>query len=150
LQERLRAAEEYSKQVVFERGIGEARIKELEERLAKIDQALTDVGHPPESRFIEHTDPERGLVKDVLTLDMAVFFAVRAEQDWHAETRGRQIAADTDLAAERAAREEAEQALRTIQQWDCLNPPRADLLADLPWLRRVVDAALEQAGREGE
>lgn len=33
-------------------------------------------------------------------------------------------------------------ALLQIQQWDCLNPPRAELLADLPWLRRTVDQAL--------
>lgn len=33
-------------------------------------------------------------------------------------------------------------ALRTIRQWDCLNPPRPDLLGDLPWLRQVVDGAL--------
>lgn len=29
--------------------------------------------------------------------------------------------------------------LETISQWDCPNPPRADLLGDLPWLRRLVD-----------
>jgi hypothetical protein len=33
--------------------------------------------------------------------------------------------------------------LKTIQGWDCLNPPQADLCADLPWLRRLVDAALD-------
>ncbi len=33
-------------------------------------------------------------------------------------------------------------ALRTIQQWDCLNPPATHLCADLPWLRGVVDDAL--------
>jgi hypothetical protein len=38
-----------------------------------------------------------------------------------------------------------ETALRTIQQWDCLNPPRPELLADLPWLKRVVDEALTQS-----
>jgi small-conductance mechanosensitive channel len=41
---------------------------------------------------------------------------------------------------------ELETALRTIQAWDCLNPPRSDLLADLPWLRNVVDAALGSTG----
>jgi hypothetical protein len=40
-------------------------------------------------------------------------------------------------------------ALRTIQHWDCLNPPRPDLLSDLPWLRTVVDAALASQA-EGE
>ncbi len=39
-------------------------------------------------------------------------------------------------------------ALTTIQAWDCLNPPRGDLLADLPWLRRVVDAALAASDQE--
>jgi hypothetical protein len=33
--------------------------------------------------------------------------------------------------------------LKTIQGWDCLNPPQADLCADFPWLRRLVDMALE-------
>jgi hypothetical protein len=33
-------------------------------------------------------------------------------------------------------------ALRTIQQWDCLNPPNPELLMDLPWLKRLVDEAL--------
>jgi hypothetical protein len=32
--------------------------------------------------------------------------------------------------------------LTRIQGWDCLNPPRQDLLHDLPWLRRLVDEAL--------
>jgi hypothetical protein len=42
-----------------------------------------------------------------------------------------------------AERNDLRTALRTIQEWDCLNPPRADLLGDLPWLKRVVDAALQ-------
>jgi hypothetical protein len=33
-------------------------------------------------------------------------------------------------------------ALIRIQEWDCLCPPRQDLLHDLPWLRRLVDEAL--------
>lgn len=37
-------------------------------------------------------------------------------------------------------------ALIKIQQWDCLNPPRSELLADLPWLKRLVDETLTQAG----
>lgn len=40
-------------------------------------------------------------------------------------------------------------ALRKIQQWDCLNPPRPELLADLPWLKRVVDAALDDSQADG-
>jgi hypothetical protein len=42
-------------------------------------------------------------------------------------------------------REEADRlrtALIRIQKWDCLCPPRQDLLHDLPWLRRLVDEAL--------
>ena len=35
---------------------------------------------------------------------------------------------------------ELEDVLRHIQQWDCLNQPRTDLLADLSWLRKLVDA----------
>lgn len=35
-----------------------------------------------------------------------------------------------------------EVALRSIQQWDCLNPPRTDLCADLAWLKGLVDDAL--------
>lgn len=33
-------------------------------------------------------------------------------------------------------------ALQQISQWDCLNPPCPDLLADLPWLKKLVDDAL--------
>jgi hypothetical protein len=33
--------------------------------------------------------------------------------------------------------------LKTIQEWDCLNPPQRDLCHDLPWLRQVVDDALK-------
>jgi hypothetical protein len=33
-------------------------------------------------------------------------------------------------------------ALRKIQQWDMLNPPRPEMCADLPWLKRLVDEAL--------
>ena len=35
-----------------------------------------------------------------------------------------------------------EGALRTIQGWDCLNPPDPNLCHDHPWLKRLVDAAL--------
>ncbi len=40
-----------------------------------------------------------------------------------------------------------QEALERIRSWDCLNPPRPDLLADLPWLRRLVDAALADRGQ---
>jgi len=33
-------------------------------------------------------------------------------------------------------------ALKMIAEWDCLNPPRSDLLSDLSWLKRLVDRAL--------
>lgn len=33
--------------------------------------------------------------------------------------------------------------LQRISEWDCLNPPRQDLLGDLPWLRRLVDELLQ-------
>jgi hypothetical protein len=36
-----------------------------------------------------------------------------------------------------------EAALLKIQQWDCLNPPNPKLLADLPWIRAIVDEALD-------
>jgi hypothetical protein len=54
-----------------------------------------------------------------------------------------------DTLLERAAASEQDasrlrEALQQIQSWDCLNPPRADLLADLPWLRRIVDAAMQK------
>jgi len=52
---------------------------------------------------------------------------------------------DAAVASAEQARREADQlraALRTIQEWDCLNPPQADLCADLPWLKQLVDAAL--------
>lgn len=32
--------------------------------------------------------------------------------------------------------------LETLRAWDCLNPPRTDLLADLGWVARTIDAAL--------
>ena len=43
-----------------------------------------------------------------------------------------------------AERDVARNALLKIQEWDCLNPPRSDLLCDLPWLRDVVDTAMSQ------
>lgn len=49
------------------------------------------------------------------------------------------------LAEQDAEIERLRQALVTIKQWDCLNPPRADLCHDHPWLRRHVDAALAAA-----
>ena len=33
-------------------------------------------------------------------------------------------------------------ALQQIAQWDVLNPPRSELLSDLPWLKKLVDDAL--------
>lgn len=44
--------------------------------------------------------------------------------------------------AKRSEADRLKAALRKIQQWDCLNPPRPELLADLPWLKRLVDEAL--------
>lgn len=35
-----------------------------------------------------------------------------------------------------------EAALERIAEWDCLNPPRPELCADHPWLKRLVDEAL--------
>ena len=46
------------------------------------------------------------------------------------------------LATALAEVERLRDALMRIGQWDCLNPPQPDLLADLPWLRRLVDGAL--------
>jgi len=34
-------------------------------------------------------------------------------------------------------------ALQQIQQWDMLNPPQTDVVADLGWLKRLVDEALK-------
>jgi hypothetical protein len=39
-----------------------------------------------------------------------------------------------------------EEALRKIQEWDCLNPPDPKLCADHPWLKRHVDAVLASCG----
>lgn len=55
--------------------------------------------------------------------------------------------ADKDRLRRRNARlkEEAlryREALRQISKWDCLNPPRPELLSDLPWLKKLVDDAL--------
>jgi hypothetical protein len=47
---------------------------------------------------------------------------------------------------ERAAR--MEQALRRIQQWDCLNPPAVHLCSDFPWLKKLVNDALDDAAYE--
>lgn len=35
-----------------------------------------------------------------------------------------------------------EHVLRTIQKWDCLNPPNSELCADHPWLKQLVDEAI--------
>ncbi len=55
--------------------------------------------------------------------------------------------ADKDRLRRRNSRlkEEAQRyrnALLAIRQWDVLNPPRPDLLGDLPWLKKIVDDAL--------
>jgi hypothetical protein len=60
-------------------------------------------------------------------LDQAVLAALDRQE-------GAEVRADRD--AYRAA-------LVKISEWDCLNPPQSDLLGDLPWLRSVVDAALD-------
>ncbi len=41
-------------------------------------------------------------------------------------------------------------ALRRIQQWDCLNPPATHLCVDFPWLKKLVDDALDDAAYETE
>ncbi len=45
---------------------------------------------------------------------------------------------------ERRRRKKLEATLHQILQWDCLNPPRPDLLADLPWLRKLIERALKE------
>jgi hypothetical protein len=42
-----------------------------------------------------------------------------------------------------AERNDLRDTLRTIQAWDCLNPPRTELLSNLSWLKRVVDEGLD-------
>lgn len=42
-----------------------------------------------------------------------------------------------------AERDRYKRTLELILGWDCVNPPDPDRLADLPWLRRVVEAALK-------
>lgn len=44
---------------------------------------------------------------------------------------------------ERRRRKKLEHALHQILQWDCLNPPRSEVLHDLPWLRKLVETALK-------
>jgi hypothetical protein len=41
-----------------------------------------------------------------------------------------------------AERNRLRAALELIQKWDCLNPPRSELCADHPWLKRLVDEVL--------
>ncbi len=41
-------------------------------------------------------------------------------------------------------------ALRRVQQWDCLNPPATHLCVDFPWLKKLVDDALDDASYEAE
>lgn len=40
-------------------------------------------------------------------------------------------------------------ALQAIAAWDMLNPPQTDRVADLGWLRRLVDDALGPARTQG-
>jgi hypothetical protein len=65
-----------------------------------------------------------------------------ADARWK-EAEHARIAAETRLLVTR-------EALAKIGEWDCLNPPRADLLSDLPWLRATVDAALAAIDGAGE
>lgn len=47
---------------------------------------------------------------------------------------------ERDEAIERAER--FEKTLRTILEWDYLNPPQKELCHDLPWLRKLIEEAL--------
>lgn len=51
-------------------------------------------------------------------------------------------ASQAQSAAYEARIKRLEEALRRIQEWDCLNPPDPSLCADHPWLKRLVDEAL--------
>lgn len=53
------------------------------------------------------------------------------------------VLAERDAAVQRADR--LAKTLREIQAWDCLNPPDPHFCADHPWLRRLVDEALDAA-----
>lgn len=60
-------------------------------------------------------------------------------RDLYAHAKELQVQLET--AEDNAARYES--ALKTIQQWDAINPPPSDG-SDLPWLRRLVDEALNK------
>lgn len=36
-------------------------------------------------------------------------------------------------------------ALQKLQAWDCLNPPRVDMCADLAWVKQTIDEALKRS-----
>jgi hypothetical protein len=102
------------------------------ERLAEIEHlvwhCLDDSEERNGEQIIFHDDNFRKLVS-LLSEDHPTTVAVGG------------LAAVPGIPRERDA-ERYLTALRTIQQWDCLNPPRSDLLSDLPWLRNIVDAAI--------
>lgn len=63
------------------------------------------------------------------------------EQHLHEETKGYRQHAEQDRDSARERVRELEETLRQIAQWDALNPPPEDG-SDLPWLKRLVLAAL--------
>lgn len=99
----------------------------------------------------ERDSASLGKVLNELSMERACKEDYRAGQNTAIRERDALAARVKVLEADLQDRDELAQrntvmaeALVTIQHWDCLNPPRPDLLGDLPWLRRVVDAALKE------
>jgi len=56
----------------------------------------------------------------------------------------------TELDRLTAERDELRNVLRRIAEWDCLNPPDRTLCADHPWLKKLVDTALDASSGGSE
>ena len=71
--------------------------------------------------------------------------AVEIAPDWIYEFAESQPDAESVcMARALLAANKVVEAARSIQQWDMLNPPRPEICADLPWLKRMIDEALRE------
>ena len=119
-----------------EKRAAEARAEQLEREKADLQYRLVEA-----EQWRERAEQlESELATATTTAEFAIRRCEQLERDL-ADARSVTYSGLVTRTLQRA--EQLETALRTIKAWDCLNPPATDLCADFPWLKQLVDAALD-------
>lgn len=118
----------------------------------EIDDDTFQYGNGPVQQCISGfgRDAVDSIMEAASTLQATNWNQLRPSVEWHLGVlvrlsrsfNGGLQRANRELTRLREENGRLREALERILGWDCLNPPRRELLEDLPWLRRLVETAL--------